>query len=65
MLVKQFADRQLKVDDDVIGFLLRRMERSFAAARAMVGAIDDLALAERRNITVPLVRRVLETEEMK
>ena len=60
VLVKQFADRQLKVDEDVISYILTRMERSFDAARRMVGAIDDLALEERRNITVPLVRQVLE-----
>ncbi len=60
VLVKQFRDRQLQVADDVIQFMVSRMERSFAAARSMVAAIDNLALAERRNITVPLVRRVLE-----
>ncbi len=60
VLVKQFADRQLKVDVEVISYMLTRMERSFDAARRMVGAIDDLALEERRNITVPLVRQVLE-----
>lgn len=60
LLVKQFSDRQLKVDDGVISFMVTRMERSFEAARNMVAAIDDLALAERRNITVPLVRRVLD-----
>jgi len=60
LLVKQFADRQLKVDTDVISFMLVRMERSFAAAQALVAAIDDLALSERRDITVPLVKRVLE-----
>ena len=60
VLVKQFTDRQLKVDVEVISYMLTRMERSFDAARRVVGAIDDLALEERRNITVPLVRRVLE-----
>jgi len=35
------------------------MERSLAAARKLVKALDALALAERREITVPLVRRVL------
>ena len=65
VLVKQFADRQLKVDDDVITYMLRRIERSFAAARSVVGAIDDLSLAERRNITVPLVRQVLAMQEVK
>ncbi|MDA1088931.1 MAG: DnaA/Hda family protein [Proteobacteria bacterium] len=61
VLVKQFADRQLKIDDGVIAFMLARMERSFEAARLLVAAIDDLALTERRNITVALVREVLKT----
>ncbi len=60
VLVKQFADRQLKIDADVISFMLTRMERSFEAARAMVAAIDALALSQRRNITVALVRQVLD-----
>ncbi len=63
VLVKQFADRQLKVDGEVISYMLARMERSFAAARHLVETIDALSLAERRNITVPLVREVLEKIE--
>lgn len=59
VLVKLFADRQLKVDMEVVGFMLARMERSFEAARRLVGAVDELALAQRRNITVPLVGQVL------
>lgn len=59
VLVKLFADRQLKVDDGVLAFVLARMERSFDAARKLVAAIDAAALAERRNITVPLAREVL------
>ncbi|HEX9701689.1 MAG TPA: DnaA/Hda family protein [Rhodospirillales bacterium] len=62
LLVKQFADRQLRVPDDVITFLMVRMERSFAAVRTIVAGIDKLSLAERRQITVPLVRRVLERQ---
>jgi chromosomal replication initiation ATPase DnaA len=57
--VKLFADRQLKIDDGVLAFLLARMERSFDAARRAVAALDAAALAERRNITVPLAREVL------
>ena len=61
LLVKLFGDRQLRVGDGVVEFLLARMERSFAAARRLVAALDDAALAGRRNITVPLARHVLET----
>jgi len=60
IMVKQFSDRQINISKDVIAFLLPRMERSFAAVRAMVRAIDSLALSEKRKITVPLVRQLLE-----
>lgn len=59
VLIKMFADRQLKVDADVVRYLLVRMDRSFAAARTLVDALDAAALAEKRAITTPLVRRVL------
>ncbi|MFC1673479.1 DNA replication protein [Pseudomonadota bacterium] len=60
LVVKQFNDRQLSVDQDVLAYMLSRMDRSFAGVRDLVQAIDEAALAEKRAITKPLVRRVLE-----
>ncbi|MGH6968043.1 MAG: HdaA/DnaA family protein, partial [Stellaceae bacterium] len=51
VLVKLFADRQVAVAADVIAYLVTRIERSFAAAREAVAALDAAALAERRPIT--------------
>jgi len=59
VMVKLFADRQLRVDADVVGYLVQRLDRSFAAIGAAVAALDEAALAERRPITVPLARAVL------
>lgn len=59
ILVKLFADRQLRVSADVILFLVSHMERSFDAARRLVADMDAAALAARRRITVPLARSVL------
>ena len=63
VLLKLFADRQLDVGEDVVIFLLRHMERSFAAARHIVAALDRAALAAQRRITVPLARQVLAAED--
>lgn len=60
LLTKQFADRQLRADAVLIDWLAVRIERTPAAARAVVAAIDAAALAERREIGLPLARRVLE-----
>jgi DnaA regulatory inactivator Hda len=59
VLLKLFADRQLAVGDEVIVFLLSQIERSFAAARDTVAALDRASLAAQRRITIPLVRQVL------
>jgi chromosomal replication initiation ATPase DnaA len=52
----------LTVGKDVIGYLLTRLERSFAAARGAVEALDQAALAAQRRVTIPLARQVLESE---
>ena len=59
VLVKHFADRQLRVQPAVIAYLVRRMERSFATAAALSARLDQLALAEGRPIGLALTRRVL------
>ncbi len=61
ILVKLFADRQIEIEAGLITFLLARMERSFAAAQAVVERLDRASLAERRRVTIPLARRVIET----
>jgi chromosomal replication initiation ATPase DnaA len=50
ILIKLFADRQLKVDEALIGYLLPRIERSGAAARATVERLDREALRRRRPV---------------
>jgi chromosomal replication initiation ATPase DnaA len=60
LLVKLFADRQLRVGDGVIPYLLARMERSCAAAQKLVAELDRAAMAEQRPIGLALVRDVLD-----
>ena len=59
VLVKQFADRQLRVPPAVVHYLTARMERSFAACRRVVDLLDQRALASGRAITTALAREVL------
>ena len=60
VLAKQFRDRQIKVSDGVITYLVLRMERSFGAIGTIVATLDLLSLVEKRPITVPRARRALE-----
>jgi len=57
LMIKLFADRQLEVGAEVVEFLVKRLDRSFAAIGAAVAALDAASLAARRRVTVPLARQ--------
>ena len=59
VLVKHFADRQLRVAPEVIAYLVARIERSLAAAATIAARLDAASLRDRRPITIPLARRLL------
>lgn len=62
VLVKLFADRQLAVDESLLVYLERRIERSLAAARSAVATLDRESLRRRRPLTRALAAEVLEAD---
>ena len=48
VIVKLAADRQLPLEESVVSYLLTRIERSFAAVRRAVIALDEEALRQGR-----------------
>jgi chromosomal replication initiation ATPase DnaA len=62
LLVKLFADRQLGVDEPLIGYVATRIGRSFADARAAVARLDREAMRRQRPLTRALAADVLRSE---
>jgi chromosomal replication initiation ATPase DnaA len=63
LLLKLFADRQMRVGPEILSYLLPRMERSFDRARTLVEALEAAARPENRSITIPFVRAVMSGEK--
>jgi chromosomal replication initiation ATPase DnaA len=59
LIVKICADRQLAVDESVVGYLATRIERSYAAARHAVELLDSEALRLGRPVTRALAAELL------
>ncbi len=59
VLVKLFADRQLEVDEQLVGYVATHIERSFAAARAVVRELDAEAMRRKRPLTRTLAAEFL------
>ena len=59
ILVKLFADRQLAVDESLVGYLSARIDRSIAAAKAAVEALDGASLRLQRPVNRALAAATL------
>ncbi len=60
VIMKHFADRQLKAAPKLIAYLSSRIERSFAAAADVVARMDAAALATGAPLGLGLARQVLD-----
>ena len=59
LIVKYSADRQLAIDESVVGYVATRIERSYAAARRAVQLLDREALRQGRPVTRALAVELL------
>ena len=62
LVVKFCADRQLAIDEAVVGYLSTRVERSYAALRKAVELLDTEALRLGRPVTRALAAELLRGE---
>src|SRR5665811_283836 len=59
LIVKFCADRQMTIDESVVGYLATRIERSYAAVRQAVELLDTEALRLGRPVTRALSAELL------
>lgn len=59
ILAKLFADRQVEVDPSIVDYVVRRMERSAAAAAQVVERMDRMALERKSRITRAIAQETL------
>jgi chromosomal replication initiation ATPase DnaA len=60
LIMKLFSDRQINPQPDLVKYLSSRIERSFAAAAAIVERLDAAALAQGRKINKSLAAELLD-----
>ena len=59
LLIKIFNDKQLKINPNIIGFLVSRLERSYESINLFIEKIDNFSLEKGKKITIPLINDLL------
>jgi len=63
VIAKLFSDRQIDVQASVIQYTAQRIERSLAVANQLVERLDNMSLANKKSVTKPLVKQMLDNIE--
>ena len=61
LMLKLAADRQIELDDNVVNFVLARIERSFAGVQEAIARLDSEALRQKRPVSRALAAELLRT----
>jgi len=59
LLAKNFSDKQIKIDNKLIEFIVKRITRSYGKIFEFIYKIDEISLKKRKSIDLKTVKEVL------
>jgi len=63
LLIKQFSAKQLMIEDKVIDYLAKNIDRNYEAVMQISKLLEFYCFEEKRKITIPFVSNVLEKNQ--
>lgn len=60
ILLKLFKDKGVFLKEDIINFILIRIERTYITIQKLVSEVNNLSLKQKKNITIPLIKEVID-----
>ena len=59
LILKNLSDRQISIDEKLINFIIKRIDRSYDNIFNFIYKIDELSLKRKKPIDFKLIREVL------
>ena len=59
IILKSFSDRQIKLDNKIIDFIIKRIARSYSKMHEFIYKIDELSLKKKKSINFKTVKEII------
>jgi len=59
IILKNFSDRQIKLEKKIIEFIINRIERSYSKISEFIYKIDELSLKKKKPINLKTIKEIL------
>ena len=63
IILKNFSDRQIKIDNKLIDYIAKRIDRSYSKISQFIYKIDELSLKKKKPIDFKLIKEILNKGE--
>ena len=59
IILKSFADRQIKLDNKIIDYIIKRISRSYSKMHEFIYKIDELSLKKKKSINFKIIKEII------
>jgi len=59
IILKNFSDRQIKVEKKIIEFIINRVDRTYSKIYEFIYKIDELSLKKKKPINLKTIKEIL------
>ena len=59
IILKSFSDRQIKLDNKVIEYIVKRIARSYSKMQEFIYKIDELSLKKKKSINFKIIKEII------
>ena len=59
LLLKNFSDRQISIEEKLINFIIKRIDRSYSKIFDFIYKIDEMSLKKKKSIDLRIIKDVL------
>ncbi len=59
IILKSFSDRQIKLDNKIVDYIIKRIARSYSKMHEFIYKIDELSLKKRKSINFKIIKEIV------
>ena len=59
LILKNFSDKQIKIDKKVIDYIVKRIDRSYSKISEFIYKIDEISLKKKKRIDIKLIKEII------
>ena len=59
IILKNFSDRQIKLDNKIIDYIIKRIARSYSKMHEFIYKIDELSLKKKKSINFKIIKEIV------